>query len=328
MSAVPAAWRLGHVVLASGTTAVAAVAGALAAPIGLGWQLALAGAAVALLGLPHGAVDHVFARRALEPRLGRIWPVPFAAAYLALAGAVVALWLAAPAVALAGFLALSVWHFGEEDAALAPILPDGGAAPEAVARGLLPILLPVAFRPEETGLLFAWLLFGPSAEAVGGALAAARAATLPAALALVAGLGLAAAARRRWPALAETGLLAAAFAALPPLPAFAVYFCIWHAPRHTLRVVADLHPGRLADGLAAFARDALALTLAALALAAAAWWAAGGPSALGETAVRVLFIGLAALTVPHAALHALRPSSAVPEASRRRRGESGEPLAR
>lgn len=313
MTAAPKARGRGHVLLAAACTVVAVGAGWSAAPIGLGWQLALTAAAVAVLGLPHGAIDHVFARRVLAPRLGRLWPLPFAAAYLALAGAVIAVWLALPAVALAGFLALSAWHFGEEDAAMAPLLPPGRRGFEAAARGMLPILLPVAFHPEETGLLFAWLLLGPSPEAVGGALSAAQGATLPAALALAAGLAAAAAVREAWTAPVEIAFLTAAFAVLPPLLGFALYFCVWHAPRHSLRAVADLYPGRLGDGLAQFAKDAAGLTLATLVFAGIAWRAAGGPDGWSDATVRVLFIGLAALTVPHALLHAVwRPGLAQP----------------
>jgi Brp/Blh family beta-carotene 15,15'-monooxygenase len=309
MTAVPQAWLHGHFAMASGITAVAILAGGLAAPVGLGWQLVVAAAGVALLGLPHGAVDHVVARHAFGPTLGAIWPLPFAGGYLALAALVVALWVAVPMAALAGFLALSVWHFGEEDAALASLLPPRWAAAEAGLRGLLPILLPIAFRPEETGLLFAWLLLGPSPEAVGSTLSAAQVATLPAALGLVAGLGIAAATRRRWPIALEVGLLSAGFAALPPLLAFTLYFCVWHAPRHTLRAVADLYPGRLGAGLAGFARDAASLTLVTLAMAGVAWWVIGEAQGLSRTGIQVLFIGLAALTVPHAALHAGRRSA-------------------
>ncbi|NBC34861.1 MAG: beta-carotene 15,15'-dioxygenase, Brp/Blh family [Alphaproteobacteria bacterium] len=327
---MPEAWRRGHVRLAVALTGLCLAGGALAGPAELGVQLAVAAIGVALLGLPHGAVDHLFGRLLLAPRLGRAWPPVFAGGYLALGAAVIAVWLVAPVLGLGLFLALSVWHFGSEDVALAPLLPPRRAGPETVARGLLPVLLPIAFRPAETGLLFGWLLLAEAPAAVGEALAALAPLTLPAALALVAAL-LAAALVRRASALAlEVCLLAGSFAVLPPLLAFTLYFGLWHAPRHSLRVIADQaamagvpagEPQDLGPGVRAFARAAAGLTLATLALAGTAWWALGGPAAVDRTSVQVIFIGLAALTVPHAALHAAIPR--LPAAALGRAGEGG-----
>jgi Brp/Blh family beta-carotene 15,15'-monooxygenase len=318
--AVPPRWRRLHFAAAAAASLTASAAGIAFPDPALTTQLAVTAAAVALLGLPHGAVDHLYGRTRLAPRFGPAWPAVFAAGYLGLAALVVALWLVVPAVALIGFLALSARHFGIEDAAFAPAAPRTGRSPplsgavvppapriraaaEAWARGALPVLLPVALHPAETGRLFAWLLPGTAPAGVAALLTAGQPAALALALALVLGVCAVAVVRRRPAVAAEVALLAAAFAVLPPLLGFALYFCLWHAPRHSLRVIADHHPGRLARGLARFARSAAALTAATTAAAAFAWWLlapAGGP---GPAATQVLFIGLAALTLPHAVLH-------------------------
>lgn len=89
---------------------------------------------------------------------------------------------------------------------------------------------------------------------------------------------------------------------VPPLTAFAVFFGAWHAPRHTLRLLAedprntaDLRAGRLARPLRRFLVSSAPTTaLAALGVASlAAAVAAGGAPALAIAA-------LLALTVPHA----------------------------
>ena len=54
---------------------------------------------VALIGLPHGAADHRFARPRLEPVLGMAWLPVFLAGYLGVAVLVVCGWFVAPAVA-------------------------------------------------------------------------------------------------------------------------------------------------------------------------------------------------------------------------------------
>jgi len=350
--AVPDRWRRMHFASAAAVTLAAVAAGAVWPDPALPVQLAVTAAAVGLLGLPHGAVDHLYGRARFAPRFGRAWPAVFAAGYLGLAALVVALWLVVPAVALIGSRARGPRHFGAEDAAFAPAAaPGSGPAPpnapparpepappeaarasqadvgppgaalravrsagsatwagaEVWARGVLPILLPVALHPAETGRLFAWLLPGSEPASVAALLTAGQPATAALALVLVLGLCGVAAVRRRWPIAAEVALLTAMFAALPPLLGFAVYFCFWHAPRHSLRVIADHHPGRLARGLTRFARSAAALTAATAVAAGLAWVLLAPTGGPGPAATRVLFIGLAALTLPHAALHAGAP---------------------
>ena len=84
----------------------------------------------------------------LRPRYGRIWFGVFALPYLGASALVLLAWQAAPLATLAGFLALSVLHFGEEDA-------GPGQPVEALVRGGLPIALPALLQPEETARIFA-----------------------------------------------------------------------------------------------------------------------------------------------------------------------------
>ncbi|HKK40157.1 MAG TPA: Brp/Blh family beta-carotene 15,15'-dioxygenase [Cryomorphaceae bacterium] len=71
-------------------------------------QVVPAIAFIALLGIPHGAIDHILF---LEKSS---WsPVVFYIFYLGLIGLYVILWLMAPAASMALFLALSAYHFGQ-----------------------------------------------------------------------------------------------------------------------------------------------------------------------------------------------------------------------
>ena len=65
---------------------------------------------VSLFGLPHGALDPLIAQRA-ELWTGPLGFIAFNAAYIAIAALTVAIWLLVPAIALAGFLLISAWHF-------------------------------------------------------------------------------------------------------------------------------------------------------------------------------------------------------------------------
>jgi Brp/Blh family beta-carotene 15,15'-monooxygenase len=107
--------------------------------------------------------------------------------------------------------------------------------------------------------------------------------------------------RRAGPYCELLELLSVALAGvlLPPLLSFALYFCIWHSPRHILRVANELWPGSLSQALARFALAAIPMTFATI-LAAIASFALIPWDAFTNTRVlQIFFIGLASLTVPH-----------------------------
>ena len=94
---------------------------------------------------------------------------------------------------------------------------------------------------------------------------------------------------------AEFVLLAVVFAFLPPLVSFALYFCIIHTGRHMRRIWHVLASSSSPEGLY---KQAAGFTLAS--------WLVGGvalvwleTSNLDAALLQVVFIGLAALTVPH-----------------------------
>ena len=243
-------------------------------------QVLLLAPLVAILGLPHGALDLPIAE-ALWPLETRARQAMFAALYLGLSGAVVAVWLLLPGFALLAFLAYSMLHFSEDWAADLPALRWSG--------GLATVGAPALLHHGEVEAIFAML-------APGGAALAADAA------ALAGGVGLAllvlailTSARARGSASLELAVLWTSAAVLPPLMYFAVYFCALHSIRHFTTTMHAVPNGRRALGVAVLL--SVLTTLAAL-LA----WRQGmtGPVAdTTEQGIRVIFIGLAALTVPH-----------------------------
>ena len=119
------------------------------------WLVALT--AVIVLGVPHGALDGAVAAPLLRPRWGRAWFPVFAVPYLGLAGGVLLTWQLMPLATLAAFLAVSVLHFGAEDA-------GPGRPVEALVRGGLPVALPALLHPEATARVFAVVARVPMAE--------------------------------------------------------------------------------------------------------------------------------------------------------------------
>lgn len=304
---VPRGWTTAHTRLALGVS-LAALALRLMLPAPAVWvELALLAGLVGVLGLPHGAVDHLQARALFAPRFGRAWPAVFAGIYLGAAALVLAAWTFWPPGLLAGFLALAIGHFGSEDTAAVRLVSERGIAGvlESALRGALPVVLPVTLQPAVTGGHFAALLPGTDAAAVRAVLNALAPAGY-AYISLLTGYAAIAALRGRLDLTLETAVLAAVFAVLPPLPAFAVYFCIWHAPRHSLTIVASQGATHLGRGLRDFARAATPLTLITLAMAGAAWFHLEPAAGTEVATLQVVFIGLAALTVPHVGLAAAR----------------------
>ena len=168
-----------------------------------------AGLALFVLGVPHGAVERVRVDNQGSAETRHAVPsLAYTALYLTVAGAVLAVWLAAPLPALALFLTVSAVHFGLSE----PILRSAG-------------LWVVA------GSLVLWT--GPTldvfAQITGNASVADWAAPAR-------GLGLAAGAlllleAARKGDLAFAFMLLALFAVLPPVQAVAVYYFAVHSVR-------------------------------------------------------------------------------------------------
>ena len=247
-------------------------------------ELIVASVMILLLGVPHGALDMIFARK-LHQITSLLGWVYFGFLYAALAAAVVAVWSMAPSVFLIGFLLISAAHFSGDPA-------PGTLAISRVIYGGAVIILPTLLHPEVVARLFA-MLAGP--EAAEMLMPWLTEAARPWLLVLV--LCSAIEARRSW----QTGLELLAVGLLatlaPPLIGFTAFFCGMHSARHILRTVAYGRPMEpwmvLASGLIPMA--------VVLAGSAIGWRFLGGIS-FDARLVQLVFVGLAALTVPHMAL--------------------------
>ncbi len=245
-------------------------------------------AVVVVLGVPHGALDPWIAELAgLVPTRQRL--VAFNLVYVALAFAVVMIWSLTPAVTLLCFLVISAWHFsGDWANAWGAMM----RVPLRIVSGGLLLLLPIGFHPEEVAEIFV-LLSGES----GGDLA--RWLSLPPPVMATGILALIAVALRRaqWWTAVQFAALAVLSVSAPPLVYFAIYFCLLHSPTHLIgyfQMAGPLLRGRLRRMTVAYSVGSLAVGIPVVWL----WSDAGTDSLLA----RLIFIGLAALTVPHMTL--------------------------
>ena len=246
--------------------------------IPLSWQIIALAALVTMIGLPHGALDPLVAHRA------GLWQGPFGlmlfiALYLLVAGVALAAWITLPDLSLAIFLVLSAWHFAND------WRPKIGPIYRTWA-GVAIIALPAFSHPAEVEILFEQLASPSSAAVI--TLGLARIAPV-----LLVGLLMTTIALLRHHYETSLELLALAICALvlPPLLFFILYFSLQHSPRHLIRSVKGLRPAVAVFTGTLF--TALAVGAGILAFVAMP------QSTLDERLLRIIFIGLAVMTVPH-----------------------------
>lgn len=292
-------------------------------PFSAGFIMGLAGLAICMIGVPHGGLDHWKGRRWLQPVFGGLWAPVFFSGYLLVGCVVVAGWIWFPVLTVLGFFAVSAWHFGREDQDFrqpnasepgSDIGESGSLALglqhhlAAIALGGIAIWVPAIARPAEMQQILSVLIPENIPDA---SVAIVRVTTLASAVLVPCGIwfGL-----RQWrhpkrraviAATAATGLVAAV---VPILCSFTIYFCGWHSIRglQRLRREEGLGWNELAWRAAPLSLGAVVLMIAiAVSVDQPHLTLAGLSSNQQEIGLKMLFVGLSAIAVPHLFLHEL-----------------------
>jgi len=270
-----------------GLLAVATVLGVvfmLAHPV-LNTQLAALGVLVVVAGLPHGGLDAVIAARRGWLNGWRGW-VGFHLSYVALAALVAGLWLLFPGASLFAFLMISAWHFGGD-------WMLGRVPALRLLAGMSLLSLPALRGLAEVAALYEFL-----APEHGTDLARWQSLIAPLGVICLIGLAGLSLRGRQWSDAIELMLLIVGGCLLPPLIFFAVYFCALHSPRNLLAEWVKLKGPAMRKLVSVLFYS----SAAAAALGAVLWLQTGAHLSLDANLTRTLFIGLAAMTVPHMAL--------------------------
>ena len=276
-----------------------------------------------VVGMAHGAVDHLVPRRAGDASLRRSIAV-VSVVYAVLGGAVVAAFFVAPVAAFVGFIVLTWLHWGQGDVAALVVAGVEHLRTPAmrvltlVVRGGLPMGVPLLAHPGEYRVVTEWVvglfvadaatavdpLFVPATRvAVGASMAGVTLASI--------GLGYrqvrAGAGRRGW--LRDVGemvTLWAWFLLAAPVFAIGVYFAAWHALRHVgrLALVDAVAAEALAEhdvrgALWRFTRDAAPLTLGGFLVVGGVGLAVPSGVAAPGDVLGVSLVAIAAMTLPH-----------------------------
>ena len=243
--------------------------------------------AVVFIGLPHGAMDGALAAHFgwMESKKKA---ASFLLGYVAMAALVVGFWFVAPAISFVIFLAISMFHFGKGD------VNDSNkqfTAIESLARGGLVIAGISQFHAADADSIFVALV-GSDTELVWLFLDAALAIT-------IACCGITLATKKgeeRGRFFGEIAGLTLIFGILPPLVGFSIYFCLIHSMRHFATMKA-----MLADTISKLQITRTTVLFSAMCWAVGLIILAQQSSNVGiePALLQVVFIGLAALTVPH-----------------------------
>jgi beta-carotene 15,15'-dioxygenase len=244
-------------------------------------QVVLLAVLVALVGLPHGALD--------LPIAEAVWPLAkwsrklgFVSTYIGITLAVIIAWYLAPWLALVAFLAYSAYHFSADW--------TGTSGPLRLAGGAATIGAPALMHQAEVVTIFAQLApyaaaeFGTNLAAYGGIFALCF---------LIGGLIFIPATRGQ--GAIEQLILWGAALMLPPLMFFGVYFCALHSIRHFTTAIVSVPKATQALVTAAILSGLVILVATTFVFMTNA----AELKFTDKATLQAIFIGLAALTVPH-----------------------------
>lgn len=258
-----------------------------------GTATVVAAAAMLLFGLPHGTFDIELIRRNSSTR--GIGLTPVLALYLGCALAMYLLWQVRPVAALLFFIGIATWHFAED-------WEDAGSGLLATGIAAATLMAPVVLHRAATAAIFKAVAGTADAAIVVQLLV--LAAPVAVILASIGAVSLFVDGQRER-ALAVAATLAAMIL-LPPITGFALFFCLFHSPRHFSMSLRSLGWHRPAEWLPVV----VPLTLAAVGITAL-FYGFGAPIDVPARLAASAFLILSVLTVPHMAvpliLGAIRP---------------------
>jgi Brp/Blh family beta-carotene 15,15'-monooxygenase len=276
-------------------------------------------ASLVLLGMPHGALDHLVWFKGSGRRFGIAALLCFCGVYLSIGIVAVGLWWLAPVWCAGGLILLTWFHWGDGDR-MHEAAGEGLAGWLFLAwRGSLPMLVPLLLHPHDYAAVLhgAVLVVDPAAPGLGllDVVVGAEFRSGVAGVLLVLGgvywwrAGRFQSAARRL--ALEDLLLIGGFLVLPPLVSIGLYFMLWHSWRHIqlLALALGQPVARVGGGVnwSSFYLRAAPFTLAGISFVVGLALLAGPRLGDVNLLVGVYLIVLWGLTWPHAILcHRMR----------------------
>ena len=244
-------------------------------------SLVLLAVFIVMLGVPHGSLDTLFAKELFNLSQLKKWS-KFILIYSIIAALVVAFWWLLPTLFLILFLLISIIHFSDDLIAGTPKL-------SRILYGGIIIFLPALLHTNELMRLYGYLIEIEHAKWL---------VTICHYIAFPWLLGLLIIIYQLCRSNIVGSLEIAAVAMLaiftPPLLAFTVYFCAMHSARHLIRSIQFLEN----TPKTAIFSSLIIPTLIVFAVGYIVW--KNMPvSSIDSSLIKIIFVTLAALTVPH-----------------------------
>jgi Brp/Blh family beta-carotene 15,15'-monooxygenase len=236
---------------------------------------------IVILGVPHGSLDVLFARQTYQLVHVTKW-LKFLLLYSASCLLIIALWMLVPSLFFIVFLILSAIHFSDD-------INLPGNQLLKLCYGFAIISLPALIHGAELTKLYAMIIDEGISQKI----------VLISKYLGIFLLGLLAAlmmskkidTRTKF----EIAAISILFLTTTPILAFTLYFCLMHSARHLIRSHFFLaHADRKE-----FIFSLILPTLAVIIMGAGIWYFKLTPS-VERDLIQIIFVGLAALTVPHA----------------------------
>jgi len=256
-------------------------------------------ASVIVIGIPHGAIDHIMAEKVYG--LDSTWKgtAQFYGGYLGLMFAVGLLWMLEPVLGMLFFFAISVYHFGQADMEDF-VSPGAAGVPWYLVRGSL-ILGLILFSDTAVSYPIMAQALSMDPQMLAGALPAGPGALLVLSAlyaVLLATAFLGGKVVNGWRLLADTVLILVLFLAAGPLIGFAVYFALWHSAGHIIEMQQFLKKKRRPMSLSSFYVAAAPFTLVSL-FGLAVLAGVNHAFGLEDQFIALMFILISVLTLPH-----------------------------
>ena len=259
---------------------------------------------IATIGVSHGAYDGKKGEKLFYNKF-KNWRFIFYFTYFTLAIFVLIIWSISPLVALITFLIVSSLHFGKEDLEIYLNKKYKYHLLIYFLKGSLIILLPLFFSFEKTNLIFNTILFSKNYVLLSNNnVKFILIINLSIQILFYLFIFLKKKLKRNdlIAIIFEIYLIIITFYLFNPVIAFTLYFCFMHSLKNILHISNELDP-KLLKGLKIFLKQSLFLTLLTFFILFFCFIFLINFNLFENSAEKIIFIGLASLTLPHIILH-------------------------
>ena len=261
---------------------------------------------IATVGVSHGAYDGKKGELLFNNKF-KNWKFIFYFTYVALAISVFIIWYLNPLISLIIFLVVSSFHFGKEDLEIYLDKKYRYHLFFFFLKGSLIVLLPLFFNFEQTNLIFNTIIFSKNYI-----LLSSNYTKLILILNLLTQVifYLYVYLKKKLnrndfiSIIFEIFLIIIVFYLFAPIVAFTLYFCFMHSLKNILLISNELNPN-LIRGFQIFFKKSLFLTLITFFILVISLFFLIKFNLLQNSIEKIIFIGLASLTLPHIILHSI-----------------------